>query len=128
MGPGREFEGEVALVKFRAQIDPLGPGVNVRFPDDPALAPLLGGEDGLGPAGPNAASQVTPDLLENVRLITDTYDRSRALLDLAREAILSNQLLLAHRTLKQAVTAAVNEPNALRHDQLIIEVITTTGP
>ena len=47
--------------------------------------------------------------------------------ELAREAILSNQLLLAHRTLEEASTAALSEQNSLRHDQLIIEIITTTG-
>ena len=60
-------------------------------------------------------------------MITDTYDRSRALQELAREAILSNQLLLAHRTLEDASKAALSEQNSLRHDQLIIEIITTTG-
>jgi hypothetical protein len=60
-------------------------------------------------------------------MITDTYDRSRALQELAREAILSNQLLLAHRTLEEASVAALSEQNSLRHDQLIIEIITTTG-
>jgi len=60
-------------------------------------------------------------------MITDTYDRSRALQELAREAILSNQLLLAHRTLEDASMAALSEQNSLRHDQLIIEIITTTG-
>src|SRR5208283_254669 len=74
-----------------------------------------------------AAAQVGRDLIDNVRMITETYDRSRALQELAREAILSNQLLLAHRTLLQASTAALDEQDALRHDQLIIEIITTTG-
>jgi len=100
--------------------------VNVRFPDDPGLAPLLGGEDRLG-AGSNPSALVSPELIDNVRMITETYNRSRALQELAREAILSNQLLMAHRTLLQAAEAAVEEQNALRHDQLIIEVITTTG-
>src|SRR5271157_2930658 len=124
----RGFEGEMSprQVPGGGSI-PLGPGVNVRFPDDPGLAPLLGSEDRLGPAGPNSAALVSPDLIDNVRMITETYDRSRALQELAREAILSNQLLLAHRTLLQASTAALEEPNALRHDQLIIEIITTTG-
>jgi hypothetical protein len=66
-------------------------------------------------------------MLENARLITDNYDRSRALLELARESILSNQLLLAHRVLEQAGTATLNEPDPLRHDQLIIEMINATG-
>ena len=106
---------------------PLGPGVNVRFPDDPGLALFLGAEDRLGPAGSNPAALVNPELVDQVRMMTDTYDRSRALQELAREAILSNQLLLAHRALLQASSAALEEPNSLRHDQLIIEIITTTG-
>ena len=128
MGPGRQFEGEVPPRQIPSGGSiPLGPGVNVRFPDDPGLAPLLGSEDRLGPAGSNPAALVSPELIDNVRMITETYDRSRALQELAREAILSNQLLLAHRTLLQASTAALEERNALRHDQLIIEIITTTG-
>jgi hypothetical protein len=99
----------------------------VRFPDDPTLGPFLGSEGGLGQTDPNAPSQVTPKVLDSMRLISTTYDRARALLDLSREAILSNQLVLAHETLKQAMETAVKEPNSLRHDQLIIEVIMITG-
>lgn len=109
------------------QTTPLGPGANVRFPDDPSLGPFLGSEGGLGQTDPNAPSQVTPKVLESLRLITETFDRSRAFLELSREAILSNQLVLAHETLKQAMTVAVNEQNPLRHDQLIIEAITITS-
>jgi len=128
MGPGREFEGEVPPRQIPGgRSIPLGPGVNVRFPDDPALGPLLSGEDRLGPVSSNVAAQVGRDLIDNVRMITDTYDRSRALQELAREAILSNQLLMAHRTLEEASVAALSEQNSLRHDQLIIEIITTTG-
>src|SRR5271157_6216724 len=71
MGPGREFEGEVAPRQIPGgRSIPLGPGVNVRFPDDPGLAPLLGREERLGPAGPNAAALVSPDLIDNVGMIT----------------------------------------------------------
>ncbi len=127
-GPGRQFEGEVPprQIPGGASI-PRGPGVNVRFPDDPGLAPLLSAEDRLGPGAANASALVSPELLLNVRKIGDTYDRGRALQELAREAILSNQLLLAHRTLLDASNAALEETNQLRHDQLIIGVITTTG-
>jgi hypothetical protein len=110
-----------------SQSIPLGPGVNVRFPDDPAIGPLFLGEQPLTPSDARNQALVTPEVLENARLITDNYDRSRALQELARESIMSNQLLLAHRVLEQAGTAALNEPNSLRHDQLIIELITTTG-
>jgi hypothetical protein len=105
----------------------MGPGVNVRFPDDPALGPLFMGEEPRVPSGTRSQAIVTPEMLENARLVGNNYDRSRALLELARESILSNQLLLAHRVLEQAGTAALNEPDPLRHDQLIIELINTTG-
>jgi hypothetical protein len=128
MRPGGGFEGAVIPRQIpRAGSVPLGPGVNVRFPDDPALGPLLSGDEGLGPLGSSAAAQVTPELINNVRTITESYDRSRAFQELARESILSNQLLLAHGVLEQAATAALSEQNPLRHDQLIIEIITTTG-
>src|SRR6266478_1537316 len=49
-GPGQGFEGEVLPPPFvrPSQTIPRGPGVNVRFPDDPALAPLLGAEGARG--------------------------------------------------------------------------------
>jgi hypothetical protein len=99
----------------------------VRFPDDPSLGPFLGLEGGLGETDPNAPSQITPKILDSMKQITDTYDRSRALRDLAREAILSNQLQLAHQTLEQASKTALQEPNPLRHDQEIVEMILTTA-
>ncbi len=105
---------------------PRGPGVNVRFPDDPTLGPLLSGDEPPSPLDVSTAAQVTPRVIQNTRLITDSYDRSRALQELAREAILSNQLLLAHRALEQASAAATEESNSLHHDQLIIEVIKMT--
>ena len=124
--PGREGGGDPTPSPFNQNI-PLGPGATVRFPDDPSLGPFLGSEGGLGETDPNAPSQITPKVLGSMRLIKEPYDRSRAYLDLTREAILSNQLLLAHETLKQAMTVSANQPNALRHDQLIIEAITITG-
>jgi hypothetical protein len=109
-----------------SQAIPAGPGMNVRFPDDPALGPLFLAEQ-PGATGAKGQALITPEMLENARLIENNYDRSRALQELARESILSNQLLLAHRVLEQAGTSALNEPDELRHDQLIIELITTTG-
>jgi hypothetical protein len=100
--------------------------VNVRFPDDPALGPLLSSEAASsgGVAGP---AQVTSEIVRNAKLATTSFERGRALQDLAREAIFSNQLLLAHRTLEQASNTALQETNSLRHDQLIIGVITLTS-
>ncbi|WP_210420164.1 hypothetical protein [Aquisphaera giovannonii] len=76
--------------------------------------------------GPPRA-QVTPSFLESIKLITSSYDRCRALMQTTREAILSNQLVLAHRTLEEASQAALAEPPGLPHDQLLIEAITITG-
>src|SRR5947209_20088311 len=44
-GPGQGFGGEALSPPFvrPSQSIPRGPGVNVRFPDDPALGPLLSG-------------------------------------------------------------------------------------
>jgi hypothetical protein len=109
----------------RGDATPLGPGATVHFPDDPALAPLLRDQEG---PGAKTGAEVTPELRENARQITTTYDRARAMFELAREAILSNQLIMAHQTLEQSARAALEEPNELRHDQLIIEVFYTTVP
>ena len=66
----------------------------------PAWRRCLGGEDGWGPRARTQPRWSVPRSSIMCRLITDNYDRSRALQELAREAILSNQLLLAHRTLR----------------------------
>jgi hypothetical protein len=86
--------------------------VNVRFPDDPALGPLLGGEEARSPATVKGAALVTQEVLRNAQLVTENYDRSRAMEEVAREAILSNQLLLAHHILEQAATAALKDRSA----------------
>lgn len=126
---GQGFAGEMLPPPSirPSQSIPRGPGVNVRFPDDPALGPLLTGEEARVPADAKGAALVTQEVLKNAQLVTDNYDRSRAMEEVAREAILSNQLLLAHHILEQAATAALKEENSLRHDQLIIEAITTTA-
>jgi hypothetical protein len=105
----------------------LGPGINVRFPDDPSLGPFLGSEGGLGATDPNAPAQITPKALETLRPITEVYDRSRALRDTARVAILRNQIQLAHQKLEEASLTALKEPNPLRHDQELVEMIMTTA-
>jgi hypothetical protein len=127
--PRQGFEGEILPPPFvrPSQTIPRGPGVNVRFPDDPTLGPLLSGEEARSPAAAKGAALVTQEVLKNAQLVSENYDRSRAMEEVAREAILSNQLLLAHHILEQAATAALKEENSLRHDQLIIEAITTTA-
>ena len=61
---------------------------------------------------PREPALVTPEVLKNAQLVTENYDRSRAMEEVAREAILSIQLLLAHHILEQAATAALNEENS----------------
>jgi hypothetical protein len=102
-----------------------GPGIDVRFPDDPSLSSFLG--QPIGEEGTNSRAQITRPFLESIKQITSSYDRCRALLQTTREAILSNQLLLAHRTLQEASFAAMAEPPGLQHDQLLIESVTMTG-
>lgn len=132
VGPNRRMQDAGGLVPLPptsippSESIPLGPGVNVRFPDDPALGPLFLQPEPDSSTDGKSPGYVTQEMLENAQLITDSYDRSRALQELARESILSGQILLAHRVLEQAATAALNEPGPLRHDQLIIELITTT--
>jgi hypothetical protein len=106
---------------------PLGPGVNVRFPDDPGIAPfLLLSEPGRGGNLPGGL-RITPEMIETAKLITEPGERGRILLQVARGAILSNQLSLAHRAVEEAANAAVHEENELIHDQLIISIVTTAG-
>ena len=125
--PGVGFDEEITPRRVPwPEAIPRGPGVNVRFPDDPALGPLLSGGEPPSPLDADTAARVTPKVIENTKLITDSYDRSRALEELAREAIFSNQLLLAHRALQRAADAAIEVPNSLRHDQLVIEIIRMT--
>ena len=57
------------------------------------------------PLDPNAPTRVTPDLLKSARLITTPEERSLALQRIANGAIASNQLVLAHQTLEEAITA-----------------------
>jgi hypothetical protein len=78
-----------------------------------------------------ARSQVTPGVLERLQLVTDNFERGRALLELTGEASKSTELrelLLAHRALERASESALNERSRLRHDQLLVAVIKATEP
>lgn len=126
-GPGgglSEFQPP-RRVPFQSRV-PRGPGATVTFPDDPLVAPLLSGDVG-GEGDGRLPSRVTPEMLQSAAAISSTYDRARAMLDLGREAILGSQLVLAHRALEQAGTAALAEQDQLRHDQMIIELIVRTA-
>jgi hypothetical protein len=102
-----------------------GQGVNVQFPNDSLLVPYLeleqfgGRVEGLGPTG------VTPDLLKNARLIASPEERSLALQRIAKGAIESNQLTLAHQTLEEAAATVDSVTDPLVHDQRLIAIVTS---
>lgn len=106
---------------------PLGPGVNVRFPDDPGIAPFLLQPGASGVEAVTGGLRITPQMIDTAKLISEPGERGRIMLQIARGAILSNQLVLAHRAIEEAATAAPEESNDLIHDQLIISIVTTAG-
>jgi len=105
---------------------PLGPGVNVRFPDDPSLAPFLSLEEA---AIENAQSRarIRQDMLDVANQLEAPGERGRVLLQIGRGAILGGQIRLAHQAVEDAANAAFLEKNDLIHDQLIISIVTTAG-
>ncbi len=123
---GPQAEGPTAPLPAPNTIAPLGPGANVRFPDDPSLAPFLTMEETAGVPGGRGV-RITPEMIDNAKLISEPGERGRILLQIARGAILGSQLTLANRAVEEAAAAAVDEPNRLIHDQLIISIVTVAG-
>jgi hypothetical protein len=114
--PGSESERRLA---------PFGPGVDVTYPNDPYLLPLMSMEEAGGTVDPKVPTRVTSDVLKNARLITTPEERSLALQRIANGAILSNQLTLAHKTLEEATTAASDVTIPLVRDQRLIALVTS---
>lgn len=106
---------------------PLGPGINVRFPDDTSIAPFLMQSESARTGTLPGGLRITPEMIDSAKLISEPGERGRILLQIARGAILGNQLVLAHRAVEEAATAATQESNDLIHDQLIISIVTTAG-
>ncbi len=102
-----------------------GPGVDVSFPNDPFLVPFLLPEASANTMEGKTYKEVTGDLLDNARSITDPAERSLALRQIANGAIASNQLGLAHRTLEEAITAASQVNIPLVRDQRLIALVTS---
>ncbi len=102
-----------------------GPGVDVSFPNDPYLLPFLLPETTPNPIEGKTATEITTDLLQNARKITDPAERSLALRQIANGAIASNQLGLAHHTLEEAITAAAQVNVPLVRDQRLIGLVTS---
>ncbi len=110
---------------LRGGIRGLGPGVDVRFPNDPYVIPFMTLAEQGGPIDPNAPTGVTNDLLKNARLITTARERSLALQRIANSAIASNQLFLAHQILEEAVNSATVVEDPLVRDQRLIAIVTS---
>ena len=65
------------------------------------------------------------DLLENARRISDPAERSLALRQIANGAIASNQLVLAHHTLEESISASSHVNVPLVRDQRLIGLVTS---
>jgi hypothetical protein len=101
-----------------------GPGVDTTFPDDPLLFPMTQGPESQG-LGASDLSAVQQSQLGYARQITNPGDRSMALERVAKGAIFSNQLSMAHTALVEASAAAVNEQVPLIHDQRVMAIVIT---
>lgn len=105
---------------------PLGPGVNVRFPNDPALAPFLSLEE-VEPENAQNRARIRREMLDVANALDVPGERGRVLLQIGRGALLGGQVRLAHQAVEDAANAAFHEENDLIHDQLIIAIVTTAG-
>ena len=101
-------------------------GVNVQFPNDPLLVPYLKLEqEQFGSPVEGAPTRVTADLLKQARLIPSPEERSLALQRIAKGAIESMQLTLAHQTLEEAAKTVDSITDPLVHDQRLIAIVTS---
>ncbi len=115
--PGGTFRGGAGFT----------PGVNVQFPNDPLLVPYLKLEEEQlgGPVDGMAPNRVNADLLKQARLIASPEERSLALQRIAKGAIESLQLTLAHQTLEEAAKTVDSVTDPLVHDQRLIAIVTS---
>ncbi len=109
----------------RRSLTSLGPEADVLYPNDPYLLPFMAIETEGATTDSKAPTHVTPDLVNNARLITAPEERSLALQRISRGAIASNQLFLADRVLQEATTAALKVSDALIRDQRLIAIVTS---
>lgn len=124
-GLGRRYTPTGPLPGGTRGVSGYGPGVNVQFPDDPYLVPFMTLEQFGGPIDDKAPTGVTPDLLKRARLIASPEERSLALQRIAKGAIASNQLTLAHQTLQEAANIIDSIKDPLIHDQRLIALVTS---
>lgn len=103
---------------------PMGPGVDVSFPDDTSLFPFTPSTGEAGLPGQPAGTTVSPKELDFARSISDPGDRCLTLQRVANVAIFSNQLDLAHRALSEAASAATQVTDPVVHDLRLIALVT----
>jgi hypothetical protein len=114
--PGGSFRGGAGFTQ----------GVNVQFPNDPLLVPYLKlEEEQFGGPAEGAPARVTAELLKHARLISSPEERSLALQRIAKGAIESMQLTLAHQTLEEAAKTVDSITDPLVHDQRLIAIVTS---
>ncbi len=100
-----------------------GPGVDVSFPTDPFLVPFLVPQEVDNALEGPAVGRVGTTVLADARRITDPAERSLALRQIANGAIASNQLVLAHNTLEESITASSHVTVPLVRDQRLIGLV-----
>ncbi len=103
---------------------PYGPGVDVSFPTDPFLVPFLVPQQVDNPLeGPAVGRVRARPCSTDARRITDPAERSLALRQIANGAIAGNQLVLAHNTLEESITASSHVTVPLVRDQRLIGLV-----
>lgn len=123
-GPGSPMLGGRALpLGPRQGTVPYGPGVDVSFPTDPYLVPFLVPQQAANPVEGQPSGRIASNLLENARRITDPAERSLTLRQIANGAIASNQLILAHHTLEESISASSQVTVPLVRDQRLIGLV-----
>jgi hypothetical protein len=103
VGPGRDaplrdLPGDDA--RRAASGVPYGPGINVQFPDDPALAPFLSLEERDTPS--RTGLKITQEMIDTAKKLPEAGERGRVLLQITRGAVLGNQLTTANKALVEA--------------------------
>jgi hypothetical protein len=109
----------------RGTITSFGPGVDVSFPNDPYLLPFIQLEQGGAAFDKKIPTHITNELLKNARMIATPEERSLALQRLAKGAIASRQLFLAHQLLEEAITATSDVTIPLVRDQRLMTIVET---
>ena len=111
--------------RSRRPLTAFGPGVDLSYPNDPYLLPFMELEQPGVVFDSKAPTRITNDLIKSARIIASPEERSLALQRIARGAIASRQLFLAHQMLEEATTATSEVTIPLVRDQRLIAIVTS---